>query len=377
MGLECAISIVLTNRRIFTENLRTCWYEYFSTRQEAPMLSESPSSHAKESKPAWYHASGRFVQPDLRKAVVQLLTTFIPYFGIWGLMLQSVNHQRSYWLALAMAVVAGLLLVRIFIIFHDCCHNSFVTSHQGNRILGYVTGILTFTAYEDWQRTHGIHHATAGDLDRRGVGDVWTMTVKEYRSAPLIKRVAYRLYRNPLVFLVPISTALFLVVNRFASSVAKKSQHRSVLITNLGLLVILALAGLTIGFRAYLMVQVPIIIIAGGVGVWLFYVQHQFQGVYWARHSDWDPMKVAMEGSSYYKLPQIVQWLTGNIGLHHIHHIRPRIPNYNLQACYDSIAELQAVQPLSFHESLKSLWLNLYDEEHTRLVSFQEAKGLS
>jgi len=268
-------------------------------------------------------------------------------------------------------VGAAALLVRIFIFFHDCCHNSFFASHRANTVLGYIAGILTFTPFDDWRRTHGVHHASAGDLDRRGVGDVWTLTVNEYRQASGWKRLAYRFFRNPLFMLGPVSVVLVLVVQRFPSKGAKKKQIYSVLLTNVAILAILGLAGATIGLPAYVMIQLPILLIAWAAGMWLFYIQHQFEGVYWARHEKVDTLLVALNGSSYYRLPPLLQWFTGNIGLHHIHHLRPRIPNYNLQQCYDETPSLQAVTPLSIRRSLKSLWMNLWDEEQQKLVSFR------
>jgi omega-6 fatty acid desaturase (delta-12 desaturase) len=318
-----------------------------------------------------YESTAVYMQPNLRKAAWQCINTFIPYLALWLVMLYAFHRGYSYWTVLALAVVAAALLVRIFIFFHDCCHNSFFAAHRANTVLGYIAGILTFTPFEDWQRTHGVHHSSAGDLDRRGVGDVWTLTVAEYRQASGWKRLAYRFFRNPLILLGPVSVVLVLVIQRFPSKGAGKKQIRSVLFTNAAILAIIGLASATIGLKEYVMIQLPILLIAWAVGMWLFYIQHQFEGVYWARHEKVDKLQVALKGSSYYKLPRILQWFTGNIGLHHIHHLRPRIPNYNLQQCYDETPPLQAVTPLSIRRSLKSLWMNLWDEEQQKLVSFR------
>ena len=203
-----------------------------------------------------------------------------------------------------LAVVAGSVLVRIFIFFHDCCHGSFFASRRANAILGYITGILTFTPFEHWRYTHNRHHATTGDLDRRGVGDVRTMTTEEYLAAPLLRRFAYRCYRNPFIFFGPGSALLFLCFNRFSRKDAGQMERRSVLRTNMALLFVVGLATWTIGFRTYLQIQLPIILIAGSLGLWLFYIQHQFENAYWSRHGSWDPMKVALEGSSYFQIAQ-------------------------------------------------------------------------
>jgi omega-6 fatty acid desaturase (delta-12 desaturase) len=335
------------------------------------MSSDSAAVKAQTTKPVWQQAVAAYAQPDGRKAIWQLVNTFVPYIGLWVLMIYIIRAGLSYWLTLPLLVLAAALQVRIFIFFHDCGHGSFFASPRANTILGYVTGILTFTPYHDWRRAHAKHHATAGNLDRRGWGDVWTMTVEEYLAAPRAKRLAYRLFRNPLLMFGLGPALIFLITQRFPHKGAKKREIRSVIITDLALLAIVVVASLTIGLRTYLLIQLPILLIAGVFGLWLFYVQHQYEGVYWARHEVWDPIKAALQGSSYYKLPKVLQWFSGNIGLHHIHHLRPRIPNYSLQRCYDAIPAMQEVQPLGFLESLKSLRMNLYDEKQQRLVSFR------
>jgi omega-6 fatty acid desaturase (delta-12 desaturase) len=313
----------------------------------------------------------RYAQPNQRKALWQLANTFVPYIGLWILMIYTVKIGLSYWITLALAVVAAAFLVRIFIFFHDAGHGSFFGSSRANALLGYISGTLTFTPYHSWRRAHALHHATSGNLDRRGVGDVWTMTVEEYQSAPRRTRIAYRLYRNPLVMFGLGPASSFLISQRFPRKWDKRRERTSVLITNVAILGIIVLASLTIGFWTYVVIQLPIILIGGAAGIWLFYVQHQYEGVYWAREETWDATRAALEGSSYYRLPKLLQWLTGNIGLHHIHHLRPRIPNYSLQQCFDGVPAMQVVQPLTIPESLKSLRMNLWDEKGQALVSFR------
>lgn len=339
-------------------------------------IPHAPARGPARAKPDWYPATAKYGKPDIRRATWQIIDTMVPYAGLWALMILMIRNGSPFWMTLALAVLAGGLLVRIFILFHDCCHGSFFASRRANTLMGFVTGILVFTAFEDWRRAHGRHHATFGDLDRRGTGDIWTMTVAEYRAASLRKRVAYRFFRNPLVLFGPGPLILFLVLNRFPTAGARRRDRISVLLTDLAILAVLLLAGLTIGLRTYLLIQLPIILVASCAGMWLFYVQHQFEGVYWARHENWDPMRVALEGSSYYRLPKVLQWFTGNIGLHHVHHVRPRIPNYHLQQCCDGIPALKAVQPLTLRGSLKCLKLNLWDEAKQRLVSFRTLKSL-
>lgn len=339
-----------------------------NTKQE--MVGDKNSAEVRRVRPAWYQATAKYGRSNLRKSLWQLVNTFGPYGFLWVAMIFTVQWQYPYWITLALAVVAGGLLVRIFILFHDCCHGSFFASRRANAILGYVTGVLTFTPFEDWRHKHNRHHATAGDLDRRGVGDIWTMTTEEYLAAPLRKRLAYRFYRNPFILLGPGSVLLFLFLNRFSSKGAGKRERGSVSYTNLALLFIVGMATWTIGLQTYLLIQLPIILIAGGLGLWLFYVQHQFENAYWIRHESWNPLRVALEGSSYLKLPKILQWFTGNIGLHHIHHVRPGIPNYHLQQCHDEMPAFHAVEAITLKKSLRSLQLALYDAEKRKLVSF-------
>ena len=335
------------------------------------MSNDSGAVKTGTTKPVWQNAISAYAQPDHRRAIWQLVNTFVPYIALWALMIYSIRAGFSYWLTLPLILLAAALQVRIFIFFHDCGHGSFFASPRANTIVGYVTGILTFTPYHDWRRAHAKHHATAGDLDRRGWGDVWTMTVEEYLVAPRVKRLAYRLFRNPLLMFGLGPALIFLITQRFPHKGAKKREIISVIITDLAILAIVVVASLTIGLRTYLLIQLPILLIAGVFGLWLFYVQHQYEGVYWARHEVWDPIKAALQGSSYYKLPKVLQWFSGNIGLHHIHHLRPRIPNYSLQRCYDAIPAMREVEPLTFLKSLGSLRMNLYDEGQQRLVSFR------
>ncbi|MFC2031478.1 fatty acid desaturase [Chloroflexota bacterium] len=335
------------------------------------MSDDSRAVKAKATRPAWHTDIARYAHPDQRKAIWQLVNTFVPYIGLWILMIYTIKAGVPYWVTLVLAVVAAAFFVRIFIFFHDAGHGSFFSSSRGNTALGYATGIATFTPYHNWRRSHARHHATFGNLDRRGFGDVWTMTVEEYLAAPRRTRIAYRLYRNPLIMFGFGPVGSFVIAQRIPPKGAKRRELASVWVTNFALLGIVVLASLTIGFWTYVLIQLPIILVAGALGIWLFYVQHQYEGVYWAHEGAWDLTKASLEGSSYYKLPRALQWCTGNIGLHHIHHLRPRIPNYNLQACYDQVPAMREVQPLTIGRSLKSLRMNLWDEKGQELVSFR------
>jgi acyl-lipid omega-6 desaturase (Delta-12 desaturase) len=238
--------------------------------------------------------------------------------------------------------------------------------------VGYAAGLLTWTPFELWQRAHAEHHATVGDLDRRGRGDIWTLTVDEFRAASRLKRLSYRVFRNPFILLGVGPALVFVFQHRFCPAGATRRERFSVYITNAVLVAALLGAHATIGLPALLLTQLPTLLIAGAAGVWLFYVQHQFEGVYWARRPAWDPMRAALEGSSYYKLPGVLQWFTGNIGLHHIHHVQPRVPFYNLPRCQSAIEAFHDVPPLTFRRSLHSLRLRLLDEATQRLVCWRE-----
>lgn len=340
------------------------------------MLAPSDFENIHSTREALIQSVSKYAQPDYRKAFRQISNTFAPYIGLWALMIFSVLHGFSYWLILLLSVVASGFLVRIFILFHDCCHVAFFPSRWANRILGYIAGIMTFTPFEDWQRTHVIHHSASGDLDRRGVGDIWTLTVDEYLSSSKFTRFAYRFFRNPLFLFSIIPLTLFLIVQRFPSSGARKRERYSVIFTNVAIAAIITVMSLTLGFQNYLLIQLPIIMMAASAGMWLFYVQHQYEDVYWKRHQSWDLTLSGLEGSSYYKLPKVLQWIVGNIGLHHIHHVKANIPNYNLQRCYNEVSALQTVAPLTLRKSLKSLWLNLWDEQRQKLVSFRSIRML-
>jgi omega-6 fatty acid desaturase (delta-12 desaturase) len=316
----------------------------------------------------------KYSQPHTGKASIQIANTFVPYLSLWVLMVLTVTYELSYWITLMLAFFAAGFLVRMFILFHDCCHFSLFRSKKANRIVGYMAGILTFTPFEDWQRSHIIHHSNSGNLDRRGDGDVWTMTVNEYLTSPRLTRFAYRCFRNPIILFSITPLVLFLIVHRFPSPGAKKRERNSVLYTNLAIAMLVLIMGLAIGFLNFLLIQLPIILLAASVGMWLFYVQHQYEDVYWSRHNDWDLTRSGLEGSSYYKLPKLMEWLVGHIGLHHIHHVKANIPNYNLARCFNEVPILQTVTPLTIRASLKSLRLNLWDEEKQRLVSFSSIK---
>jgi omega-6 fatty acid desaturase (delta-12 desaturase) len=327
---------------------------------------EAHCAHHSTEKTEWRATVARYQEPSAKRAAWQLTNTFGPYVLSWFAMYYAL--QVSLWLTALLAILSGALLVRIFIIFHDCAHGSYFDSRRANEVVGRICGVLTFTPFFHWRREHGIHHASAGDLDRRGTGDIWTMTVEEYLHASRGRRLWYRLVRNPLVLFVIAPLFVFVAKQRFAPQNADARQRRSVWATNVALLCMVALFVRVFGFAPYLLIQSIALAVAGAAGIWLFYVQHQFEGVYWERGERWDATAAALHGSSFYKLPSVLQWFSGNIGFHHIHHLSPRVPNYNLQACHKSDRLFERVKPITLRASLRCLTLRFWDEDSRKLV---------
>ncbi len=319
----------------------------------------------------WQSIIAKYAHPDLRQSIWQTANTLIPFLILFYLTLRS--FEISFWLAVLLSIPTAGFMVRTFIIFHDCGHGSFFRSQRANDLLGIVTGILTFTPYHSWKHDHAIHHATSGDLDRRGTGDVYTMTVQEYRDAVWWRKAAYRIMRNPVVMFIIGSVAVFVVAQRFPVGKGKR-ERASVWWTDLALAILFTGMILLFGWKAYVSVQLLVIVFGASVGIWLFYVQHNFAGVYWERHDRWDYFRASIQGSSYYKLPAVLQWFSGNIGFHHIHHLGAKIPSYNLPRAYRENPILQ-VKPITLGSSLKSLRLRLYDEASHQLVGWEILKS--
>ena len=323
---------------------------------------------------AWKAILARYQKPSFLRASWQIVNTIGSYGVLWYLMYLSL--RVSWWITLPLAVLAGGLLVRVFIIFHDCGHGSFFKSRIANAFWGFISGMLVFTPYYQWRWEHSIHHGTSGDLDRRGVGDVWTLTVQEYLESSRWKRFAYRMARNPVVLFVIAPLVLFVVWQRFPSPRANRRERHSVWSMDLAILGMATALSMIFGIVPYLVIQLTAMVVAGSAGVWLFYVQHQFEDVYWERGEDWDYTAAALKGSSFYKLPRILQWFSGNIGFHHIHHLSPRIPNYNLERCHQADPMFQKVKPVTLIASLKSITFRLWDESARKLVGFRHLKTL-
>jgi omega-6 fatty acid desaturase (delta-12 desaturase) len=334
--------------------------------------SVSPRKKSTAEVPRWKEVVAKYQRPSLPRGIWQLINTLVPYTALWCLMYFSL--PVSYWLAGGLAILAGAFMVRVFIIFHDCGHGSFFKSRKANDTLGFICGVLAFTPYYHWRWEHAIHHSNSGDLDRRGTGDIWTLTVQEYLEASCWKRFAYRLARHPVILFLLAPLYLFLIQQRIPSSKAGRRERNSVYWTNLALLGMASGLAALFGLKAYLLLQLATVATAGAAGIWLFYVQHQFEGVYWERGHDWDYCTAALQGSSFYKLPKVMQWFSGNIGFHHIHHLSPRIPNYNLERCHKAEPLFQTVKPVTLCSSLKSLTFRLWDEPRRKLVGFRAVK---
>lgn len=325
----------------------------------------------------WVQILAKYREPSTRRSVLELLATIVPFLALWVLAWAALSV--SYWLAVPIALINGLFLVRIFCIQHDCGHASFFHSRKLQDWIGRGLGVLTLTPYDVWRRTHSMHHAQHGNLDERGIGDVMTLTVDEYRSRGRLGRLAYRLYRHPLVLFVLGPSYLFLLQNRLPLGLMRAGWRFwvSALGTNLALLVILGTMIWFAGPMPVLLIFLPTTVVAGTAGVWLFYVQHQFEETHWSNREDWQVHDAALAGSSHYILPQPLRWLSANIGVHHVHHLYSRIPFYRLPEILRDHHELASAQRLTLRESLRSVNLHLWDEKRRRLVSFREARALS
>lgn len=325
--------------------------------------------------PHWQDLVKKYQVPDKWRSVWQIINSVIPYIATWYLMYRSLSV--SYWLTLGLSFLAAGFMTRIFIIMHDCGHGSFFKSPKANHFVGTICGILAHTPYFQWTREHAIHHASSGDLSRRGVGDVTTLTVNEYLALSRWERLKYRLYRHPLVMLGIGPHYIFLFCQRFTGKHSGRRERNNVYVTNAGLAVLYGSLWWAMGLKALLMILAPIVILAGAWGVWLFYVQHQYENTYWRNRDEWDYGTAALMGSSYYKLPRVVQWFTGNIGFHHIHHLSPKIPNYKLQRCHEENPLFQESTMFGFWESLKTASLKLWDEDRQRMVGFGYLKTMA
>jgi omega-6 fatty acid desaturase (delta-12 desaturase) len=312
-----------------------------------------------------------YTRPRVFRSLIDVLTSVVAYLGVSVAMYESL--RVSYVLTLALSVVAAGFLVRTFVVFHDCTHGSFLPNKRANAALGTVLGLFTFSSFACWRHAHLVHHGTAGDLDRRGVGDLPTKTTDEYFALSARDRRMYRVFRHPLVMFGLGPFVALIIQPRIVPRSARPRIKRRVHATNLALVLMVAAICLLIGWQDFLLIEIPTVMLSGAAGIWLFFVQHQFDDVYWADADSWSFADAALRGSSYLKLPPPLQFFTGNIGLHHVHHLNARIPNYNLQRAHDENAVFRGVPVLSLREGLRAVRLKLYDTDTKRMVTFAEA----
>ena len=315
-----------------------------------------------------------FAKSDKQKSIMQLINTLLPLLTLW---IVGYAVAASYpVISVLCAIGAAGFVVRTFIIFHDCTHGSFFKNKKANDRIGFITGVLTSFPYEKWKREHTIHHATSSNLDKRGIGDIDMLTVEEYFAKSKWGRLGYRLYRNPLVMFGLGPIYMVLVLNRFNRDDAKKKERMYTYVTNVVLVTICAILIAVFGWQTFLLVHGVTLFIAGALGIWLFYIQHTYEDSYFENDEEWDYVKAAVEGSSYYQLPKLLQWITGNIGFHHVHHLSPRVPNYHLETVHETVQPLQQATTITLKTSLESLRYKLYDPSRQKFVTFKEAKSL-
>ncbi len=338
------------------------------TSDTAPASAGTPRS----GRPFWREDLAPYAEPHLGRSLRELATSVVPYLALSVGMYFAL--EVSYLLVLLLAIPTAGFLVRTFILFHDCSHGSLLRSKRANAWLGMVLGLFVYSPFLRWRHDHAIHHATSGDLDRRGGGDVRTLTVAEYQGMAWRSRLAYRLFRNPLVMFGIGPIVALLVGPRLVSRDARPRMRRSVIWTNIALAVLIGTLCWLIGWKSFLLIQFPTVMLAGSAGIWLFYVQHQFEDAYWQEAGDWSYADAALRGSSYLKLPKVLQFFSGNIGLHHVHHLNSRIPNYNLQRAHDENPIFHQVPTLSFMDGMRTVRLKLWDEHSGRMVGFAQAR---
>jgi omega-6 fatty acid desaturase (delta-12 desaturase) len=331
---------------------------------------------ANQSARRWTRILADYREPDHGRSIFEIAVTFVPFAGLWGLTWVAVHF--GYWeLSLLLGIPAAGFLVRLFMIQHDCGHGAFFRHRLANDWVGRLIGVLTLTPYDVWRHAHAVHHASSGNLDRRGIGDIDTLTVREFRALSFWGRLRYRIYRHPLVMFGVGPAYLFVLRHRLPVVLDRHGWQAwaSTMATNLAIAVVVAVLIWFIGLGPFLLIQLPITLFAGSVGVWLFYVQHQFEGTFWANDGDWSVHEAALRGSSHYDLPTILRWLTANIGAHHIHHLSSRIPYYRLPRALRDNPELRNMSRLTLLQSFRCVRLALWDESRQRLVSFRDVDG--
>jgi omega-6 fatty acid desaturase (delta-12 desaturase) len=340
------------------------------THETAAAVSAIPDNAFK-----WAQTLARYRQPNMPRSIFEIAVSFLPLVALWVLAWWMLD-LGYWWLSLLIAVPASGFLVRLFMIQHDCGHGAFFRHRLANDWIGRAIGVLTLTPYDFWRQTHAEHHATSGNLDRRGIGDLDMLTVREYLALPRLGRLRYRLYRHPLVLFGLGPAYLFLLQHRLPVGLMRDGWRPwiSTMATNLAIALIAATLIWFLGFWAFVLVHLPILLLAASIGVWLFYVQHQFESTLWAHERDWNQHETALHGSSYYELPLVLRWFTANIGVHHVHHLCARIPFYRLPGALRDYPELRGISRLTLVQSFRCVQLRLWDESQRRLVSFRAVR---
>ena len=318
----------------------------------------------------------KYAMPDNKKVAYQMLNTLLPYLLTMTILMYLANRGVNYFVLLPLSLAASCFMVRLFILFHDCTHKSFVKTSKWNTILGNIFGVLVFTPYLAWQKEHNIHHSAVGNLDKRGIGDIWMLTVEEYKNSSKLTRFFYRVFRSPMFLFTVAPIFLFAVINRVPKRKASTSELFNYLISNLGIVFLGILLSSVFTFKVYIIYQITVLAFAATMGVWLFYIQHQYDEVYWEESKSWQIVDAALKGSSYYKLPLVFEWISGYIGYHHIHHLNSRIPNYNLKECYQGIEFLKDIRTVTLAESFRLAYLQFYDEKERKLITYKELKTI-
>lgn len=330
-------------------------------------------NNLKEVLKDWRGMVKKYQKPSTKKAIIQMLNSYLPFFGLWVLMYFSLNW--SFLITLGLAAVTAFFLVRIFIIQHDCGHQSFLKSRKVNNIIGFISSFFSSIPYKYWSRTHSLHHAHNGQMEYRGLGDIDFLTTEEYGQLSNWGRLKYRIFRNPIVLFL-IAPVVYLTFNLRIPLVAHKDWKKirwSHILNNAGILVVYGVLALVLGWQKFILVHIPIVLFFSVIAFWFFYVQHQHEDNYKEWKDNWDHLLASIQGSTYYKLPRLFQWFSGNIGYHHIHHLNSRIPNYNLEACAKENPDLNKfVNILTFRESLKCINHKLWDVQQKRMISFRE-----
>jgi len=332
----------------------------------------APRAHQRSERAPWRETLAPFARPVVARSLLDIATSALPYLALSVVMYLLLDV--SYLLVLLVAIPASGFLLRTFIVFHDCAHGSFFRTKRANAWLGATLGLMVFTPFASWRHSHAVHHATVGDLDRRGEGDVLTLTVAEYYAKGWSGRVAYRLFRNPLVMFGLGPIWAMVIAPRIVPRSARRRLQHSVILVDIALAALIAALCLWIGWDDYLLVQIPTLWLAGAAGIWLFYVQHQFEDTYWQSSDDWSYAEAALQGSSYLKLPKVLQFFSGNIGLHHVHHLSSRVPNYNLPRAHQANPVFHDVPTLTLWDGLTAVRLKLWDEDSARLVNWRDAR---